>query len=197
VSTSSRSSTRSSQGPQTPEQIAAQEDQAPTQDQTPMASPVEATQTDSRLNMLRDTPPPKRKELQWLVYEGRKSGTGRVGRTAGEHIDVIVPDEDNEGLVATYLEQAVPGGVVGDAARKQLEDAGLSHETIQLSGTSYHFSSGAEGPTPVHPDHVQWLLDHPRYSFKQVDESGAPVDQGQDGGASSARQSKTQDKTQE
>ena len=150
-------------------EIAAADDAAPTRNETPRSGEVTATQQDSRLNALRDAPPALRAQLVWLTYEGRKGSRGTVRRTQDEHIDLIVPDDANPELVDAYLDQVSPGGVLTEVARAQLKEAGISADTLHISGSGYHFTSAA-APTPVLPEHAAWLLAHPGYSFKKADE---------------------------
>jgi hypothetical protein len=138
------------------------------EDQTPRTPGDLLVNQDSRLNALRDAGPKRRQQLVWIQYEGRKGSTGAVRRNANEHIDLTVPDEDNEAAATLYLDYISPAGVLNADQKKQLAEQGVSHETLQLSGTSYHFNANA-GSTPVDPEHAQWLLNHPGLAFSQVD----------------------------
>jgi hypothetical protein len=138
------------------------------EDQTPRQPGDILVSSDSRLNALRDAGPKKRDQLVWMQYEGRKGSTGGVRRVADEHIDLVVPDEDNEAAASLYLDYISPAGVLTPNVKQQLQEQGVSHETLQMSGTHLHFHANS-GPTPVDPDQVDWLLNHPGYSFKQVD----------------------------
>jgi len=144
-------------------QIAAEDDARPTRNETPYAVDEQTWRQDSRLNMLRDAPPRLRAQLVWLTYVGRKGSRGSVRRTMDEHIDVIVPDDGNAELVDAYLDQVAPGGVLSPQLREDLAKAGISGDTLHISGEGYHFQ--AQESTPVLPEHKDWLLTHPGYAF--------------------------------
>jgi hypothetical protein len=136
-------------------------------DQTPRTPGDLMVNAESRLNALRDAGPKRRQQLVWVQYDGRKGTGGAVRRTQDEHIDVIVPDEDNEGAADLYLDQVSPAGVITPETKQQLKDQGISHETLQLSGQHYHFVQGLS--TPVDPSHADWLLAHKGLAFSTVD----------------------------
>jgi len=117
-----------------------------------------------------------------LVYRGKR---GR-GVSVDQHIDIIVPDEENDERI--YDLQAVITGLDEDSQREAWARAAALRnrepeayvpltDRLTVSGISYHFELGKS--TLVHVDDVEYLLAHPAYVIERVgdnpDESGLPA----------------------
>lgn len=123
---------------------------------------------DSRMNVRVQADAKQKRNITRLLYLGRKSRSGRVIPTVGEHIDVIVPDDDNEAAAEEYANQAIPGALaLTDEQKTHLDDVGLTPEHLQVSGQGYHFVQGET--SDVFGEHVGWLKAHKTYAFQEAD----------------------------
>jgi hypothetical protein len=117
-----------------------------------------------------------------LVYRGKR---GR-GPAVDQHIDIIVPDEENDERI--YELQATISGLDEDSQREAWARAAALRnrapapyvpltDRLTVSGISYHFELGKS--TLVHVDDVDYLLSYPAYVIERVgddpDESGLPA----------------------
>lgn len=115
----------------------------------------------------------RRQELVPIVYAARKTRfRGVPGPTPqGEHIDVVVPDEEhNEAAAEIYVEQMLGGQ--GPLTPKTIENIqqGETHPgNVHLVGTTYHFAAGGgERVTWVRPEHVSFLKESASYVFREA-----------------------------
>lgn len=121
----------------------------------------------------RRVPSRRRRELdeEPLVYCGKR---GR-GVFVDQHIDVIVPDEDNDDKVFDL--QAVILGLDEDSQRAAWAAAAALRnrepapyvpltDRLTVSGIHYHFELGKT--TLVHEDDVDHVLAHPAYVIERV-----------------------------
>jgi len=117
-----------------------------------------------------------------LVYRGKR---GR-GTAVDQHIDIIVPDEENDERI--YDLQATISGLDEDSQREAWARAAALRnrapepyvpltDRLTVSGIHYHFELGKS--TLVHVDDVDYLLSYPAYVIERVgddpDESGLPA----------------------
>lgn len=117
-----------------------------------------------------------------LVYRGKR---GR-GTAVDQHIDIIVPDEENDERI--YDLQATISGLDEDSQRAAWAAAAALRnrepepyvpltDRLTVSGIHYHFELGKS--TLVHVDDVDYLLSYPAYVIERVgddrDESGLPA----------------------
>ncbi len=117
-----------------------------------------------------------------LVYRGKR---GR-GVSVDQHIDIIVPDEENDERI--YDLQAVITGLDEDSQREAWARAAALRnrepeayvplsDRLTVSGISYHFELGKS--TLVHCDDVPYVLAYPAFVIERVgddrDESGLPA----------------------
>ncbi len=117
-----------------------------------------------------------------LVYRGKR---GR-GTAVDQHIDIIVPDEENDERI--YDLQAVITGLDEDSQREAWARAAALRncepepyvpltDRLTVSGIHYHFELGKS--TLVHVDDVDYLVSYPAYVIERVgddpDESGLPA----------------------
>ncbi len=117
-----------------------------------------------------------------LVYRGKR---GRA-LLVDQHIDVIVPDDENDARVEDL--QAVISGMDEDTQRAAWAAAAALRnrepepyvplaDRLVVSGIHYHFELGKS--TLVHRDDVDYLLSYPAYIIERVgddpDESGLPA----------------------
>lgn len=117
-----------------------------------------------------------------LVYRGKR---GRA-LLVDQHIDVIVPDDENDARVEDL--QAVISGMDEDTQRAAWNTAAMLRnrepapyvplaDRLVVSGIHYHFELGKS--TLVHRDDVDYLLAYPAYVIERVgddpDESGLPA----------------------
>ncbi len=116
-----------------------------------------------------------------LVYRGKR-GRG----TVDQHIDIIVPDEENDERI--YELQATISGLDEDSQREAWARAAALRnrepepyvpltDRLTVSGIHYHLELGKS--TLVHVDDVDYLLSYPAYVIERVgdnpDESGLPA----------------------
>ncbi len=117
-----------------------------------------------------------------LVYRGKR---GR-GVSVDQHIDIIVPDEDNDERIFDL--QAVITGLDEDSQREAWARAAALRnrepeayialsDRLTVSGISYHFELGKS--SLVHVDDVEYVLSYPAYVIERVgddtDESDLPA----------------------
>ncbi len=117
-----------------------------------------------------------------LVYRGKR---GR-GVSVDQHIDIIVPDEENDERV--YDLQTVISGLDEDSQREAWARAAALRnrapeayvalsDRLTVSGIHYHFELGKS--TLIHCDDVPYVLAYPAYVIERVgddpDESGLPA----------------------
>ena len=117
-----------------------------------------------------------------LVYRGKR---GR-GVFVDQHIDIIVPDEENDERV--YDLQTVISGLDEDSQREAWARAAALRnrapeayvaisDRLTVSGIHYHFELGKT--TLVHVDDVEYVLSYPAYVIERVgddpDESDLPA----------------------
>jgi len=117
-----------------------------------------------------------------LVYRGKR---GR-GVSVDQHIDIIVPDEENDERI--YDLQAVITGLDEDSQREAWARAAALRnrepeayvpltDRLTVSGIHYHFELGKS--TLVHSDDVDYVLAYPAYVIERVGddpgESGLPA----------------------
>jgi len=117
-----------------------------------------------------------------LVYRGKR---GR-GVSVDQHIDIIVPDEENNERI--YDLQETISGLDEDSQREAWARAAALRnrepepyvpltDRLTVSGIHYHFELGKS--TLVHRDDAEYLLAYPAYVIERVgddpDESGLPA----------------------
>ncbi len=116
-----------------------------------------------------------------LVYRGK-----RQGMFHDQHIDILVPDEDNDERI--FLLQETISGLDEDSQREAWARAAALRnrapepyvpltDRLTVSGIHYHFELGKA--TLVHSDDVDYVLAYPAYVIERVgddpDESGLPA----------------------
>jgi len=152
---------------QKPGPLTSRDDGAATEMTTGQMATTGTAGLDSRMNVRAQADSKQKRNITQLLYEGRKSRSGRVLPTVGEHIDVIVPDDDNEAAAEEYANQAIPGALaLTDDQKKHLEDVGLTPAQLHVSGQAYHFVQGEA--SDVFGEHAGWLKAHKAYAFKEV-----------------------------
>jgi len=111
-----------------------------------------------------------------LVYRGKR---GRA-LLVDQHIDVIVPDDENDERVQDL--QAVVPGMDEDSQREAWNTAAMVRnrepapyvplaDRLVVSGIHYHFELGKS--TLVHRDDVDYLLAYPAYIIERVGDINA------------------------
>ncbi len=116
-----------------------------------------------------------------LVYRGK-----RQGMLHDQHIDILVPDEDNDERI--FLLQETISGLDEDSQREAWARAAALRnrapepyvpltDRLTISGIHYHFELGKA--TLVHEDDVAYVLQYPAYRIERVgddpDESDIPA----------------------
>ncbi len=116
-----------------------------------------------------------------LVYRGK-----RQGMFHDQHIDILVPDEDNDERI--FLLQETISGLDEDSQREAWARAAALRnrapepyvpltDRLTVSGIHYHFE--LDKITLVHEDDVAYVLQYPAYRIERVgddrDESGLPA----------------------
>jgi len=107
-----------------------------------------------------------------VVYRGRHKGM-----LHDAHIQITVPDDENEAKVAA-LEEIIPGMDPQSQKAEWTQKAKMQglevappyvplHDRLTLSGITYDFTR--DEATLVHEDDLDCVLDHPTYRLERVD----------------------------